>query len=194
MNPHLANFISRMNDLVENNHEPAYIAAETADHLTELLKHPEFLEERYREPDPKRYRQHVVHVHEEGLYSIVSLVWKPGQETPIHDHRCWCVVGVLQGRELETRYDLHTEGSAKVLVEAHNLHYTPGQVCALVPPDEDIHKVANDSEDSDTLTISMHIYGANIAVLGTSINEIFKEPVVASAAQGSVPVSWRSGS
>ncbi|MDQ6526495.1 cysteine dioxygenase family protein [Nocardioides sp. LHD-245] len=191
MDPHLANFISQMNGLVENSQDPAHIATETAEYLSELLRHPEFLDERYRQPDPERYRQHVVHVHEEGLYSIVSLVWKPGQETPIHDHRCWCVVGVLQGRELETRYELHTEGDRRVLVEAHNVHYSPGQVCALVPPDEDIHKVANDSDDAETLTISMHIYGANIAELGTSINEIFTEPLVASAAGGSAPLSWR---
>ena len=61
-------------------------------------RHPQaLLTDAQKQPDPLRYRQHVLHVAEDGLYSIVSLVWLPTQETPVHDHVSWCVVGVHQG-------------------------------------------------------------------------------------------------
>lgn len=191
MNQYLDVFVKDMDDLVSTTSDPTSIAAQTERHLAELIKHPEFLEEQFREPAPDRYRQHVVHVHPEGKYSIVSLVWRPGQATPIHDHRCWCVVGVLEGRETETRYDLYENSGSRVLRLTEETSYDPGEVCALVPPVEDIHKVANGG--SEGITISMHIYGDNIAEVGSSINHIFDHPVVAEVPSEATPVSWRDG-
>jgi predicted metal-dependent enzyme (double-stranded beta helix superfamily) len=121
---------------------------------------------------------------------VVALVWKPGQITPIHDHRCWCVVGVLQGQETETRYHLREDADSRFLVLLEQHTYDPGSVCTLVPPEENIHQVANAGVDG--VTISMHIYGADIAALGSSINKVFDHPVVSrESAVMATPVSWR---
>jgi predicted metal-dependent enzyme (double-stranded beta helix superfamily) len=189
MNQYLESFVQCMDELVASTNDSTQIAAETEKYLADLVSHPEFLEERFREPASDRYRQHVVHVHPEGRYSVVSLVWRPGQETPIHDHRCWCVVGVLDGRETENRYDLYQDSETRVLRITNQTNYHPGEVCALVPPLEDIHKVANG--DPDGLTISIHIYGDDIAKAGSSINHIFEYPVVTSLPANAKPVSWR---
>jgi len=192
MNEHLATFVRDMDTLVAQTDDPWEIARETKGHLTELIRHPEFLGKRHREPGSDKYRQHVVHVNPEGKYSIVSLVWQLGQETSIHDHRCWCVVGVLQGRETEARYELHEAGGSWVLAKVNESEYEPGEVCALVPPDENIHKVANSGGHGDKLTISMHIYGADIAELGTSINQVFDHPIIDAPHPESTPISWRT--
>lgn len=90
----------------------------------------------------------------------------PGQETPIHDHVSWCVVGVHQGLELETTYEVEADlGGAEWLVETGTARCTPGMTEALTPPG-DIHKVSNAGDD---LAISIHIYGADIGKLGSSI-------------------------
>lgn len=191
MNKHLASFISGVDTLVARTDDPWEIAGETEGHLRELIRHPEFLEQRHRQPAPDQYRQHIVHVHPEGKYSVVSLVWQPGQETSIHDHRCWCIVGVLQGRETETRYELHEEGDSCVLAKVNESEYEAGEVCALVPPDENIHQVANSGGHDDKLTISMHIYGADISLLGTSINHVFDHLVIDAPHPDSTPISWR---
>jgi 3-mercaptopropionate dioxygenase len=189
--PHAARFIQRMDALVAAKDDPHVIADETAGLLGELLlPHPEFLEERFRQPDGRHYRQHVVHVHPQGRYSIVSLVWKPGQATPVHDHRCWCVVGVLQGHERESRYHLYSAGAEDFLVRDGDAVYAPGQVCRLVPPDEDIHRVANAGDEG--LTISIHVYGADIAALGTSINHVFRHQVRDEVPAGARRISWRA--
>ena len=192
MDQHLTAFVERMDAVVAETSDPHAVADQARQHVTELVGHPEFLEQRHREPSPDRYQQHVVHVHPEGRYSLVSLVWRPGQATPVHDHVCWCVVGVLQGREAETRYHLYDHDGSTVLAVSGEAVYEAGDVCALVPPVEDIHKVAN--ADSDGLTISMHVYGANIARLGSSVNHVFAQPVVETVHPGATPISWRAAS
>ena len=187
MHPALHTFVDRMDELVSSTEDPGVLAQRTGDHLAELLPHPEFLEDRFRVPGDTRYRQHVVHVHPEGRYSIVSLVWRPGQATPVHDHRCWCVVGVLEGREREERYTLHVEDEEWLTYDGVNI-YEPGQVCCLVPPDEDIHRVVN---DADQISISMHIYGADIATVGTSINRTFELPIRDGVPDADTATSWR---
>ena len=186
---HFAHFLDRMDALVAAKDDPHVIADETGHLLAELLEHPEFLEDRFREPAPGHYRQHLVHVHPRASYSVVSLVWKPGQATPIHDHRCWCVVGVLQGRELETRYHLYRSDDLAFLVADGEAVYAPGQVSRLVPPNEDIHRVSN--AGAEGLSISIHVYGTDIGVQHTSINHVFDQPVMEAAPAGARRVSWR---
>src|SRR5436305_7818157 len=80
--------------LIARDDDTRTTAARVAMLLRPALADPSLLEARHCEPADDRYRAHLVHVHPAGRYSIVALVWKPGQATPIHDHRCWCVVGV----------------------------------------------------------------------------------------------------
>ena len=56
---------------------------------------------------------------------LVALVWLPGQATAIHDHLAWCVVGVHEGAEHETRYRLTGDGR---LVESGSAVAFPGDV------------------------------------------------------------------
>jgi predicted metal-dependent enzyme (double-stranded beta helix superfamily) len=161
--------------LVATNSDATAIAARVGMLLRPALSDPSLLEPRHCEPADDRYRQHLVHVHPGGRYSIVALVWKPGQTTPIHDHRCWCVVGVWRGLEQETTYDLHGDGAAPYLLPRRSALASPGDVSVLVPPVEDIHRVENAGTD---VAISIHVYGADISALGSSINREFADELV----------------
>ena len=77
-----------------------------ADLLQPFLGRDDFLRPEQIEPCGESYRQHILHVEKDGSFSVVALVWLPGQATPIHDHVSWCVVGVYRGQEHETVYDL----------------------------------------------------------------------------------------
>jgi 3-mercaptopropionate dioxygenase len=142
--------------------------------LAEFIRRPDLLSEAQRAPDPDHYRQHVVHVEDDGSFSIVALVWLPGQETPIHDHISWCVVGVYEGREYESRYMLVRDSEPNFLLEVGSETHLTGSVEALTPPG-DIHLAANRGSD---VAISIHIYGANIAELGSSIRRRYDMPVM----------------
>jgi predicted metal-dependent enzyme (double-stranded beta helix superfamily) len=178
----------------------ALVAADTDSHaiaarvgmlLRPALSDASLLEPRHCEPADDRYRQHLVHVHPAGRYSIVALVWKPGQATAIHDHRCWCVVGVWRGLERETSYDLHDDAGSPYLIARRSVAAEPGDVSVLVPPDEDIHRVEN---GGTSLAISIHVYGDDISVLGSSINREFAAELVRTPprSQGTKPLSWRA--
>jgi predicted metal-dependent enzyme (double-stranded beta helix superfamily) len=183
----LGTFVTSMDEVVAAVEDPHVVAARAADLLAPALEDDALLAAAHQEPFDDRYRQHVVRVHPEGRYSIVALVWRPGHATPVHDHRCWCVVGVWRGVERETTYDLQSADGREWLAVRETTICRPGDVSALVPPDEDIHLVEN---AGDQLAISVHVYGANIAVLGSSINETFELPVLERAPAR--PIAWRA--
>jgi 3-mercaptopropionate dioxygenase len=119
------------------------------------------------------YRQHLLHVSSCRRLSVVALVWEPGQQTPIHDHVSWCVVGVYRGVEKETHYRLTERGD---LVPVGTSEARAGHVEVLVPPADNIHKV---EAVGDRKTISIHVYGADVERLGSSILRRFDERMVA---------------
>lgn len=170
----LNQLVADVREVVAGGGAPAEISRQVAAKLQPYLNDPDLLTSEQREPDPNYYRQHILHVEPDGSFSIVSLCWLPGQETPIHDHVSWCVVGVHQGLELETNYRLETgpDGQER-LVETGQITCTPGMTEALTPPG-DIHKVANAGDD---LAISIHIYGADIGKLGSSILRRYDQAV-----------------
>jgi 3-mercaptopropionate dioxygenase len=152
-----------------------------AERLRGLLAQDGWLAREDRQPGTDRYRQHLLHVSPSRRLSVVALVWRPGQRTPIHDHFAWCIVGVYRGVEREERYRLVEVDGRECLEPTGSIEAHPGHVEALVPPlEEDIHAV---TAGGDGLTISIHVYGADIAALGSSIYRRFDDaPVLAPTA------------
>ena len=147
--------------------------------LGALLAHDGWLAPEHRVPDEERYRQHLLHVSPCRRLSIVALVWLPGQRTPIHDHVSWCVVGVYEGRERETRYRAVEVDGERGLQAVGSVDARPGHVEVIVPSVEDIHSVTAVGEGP---TISIHVYGADIERLGSSIYRRFDDwPVLPTA-------------
>jgi 3-mercaptopropionate dioxygenase len=109
-----------------------------------------------------------VHVAADGSFSIVALVWLPGQATPIHSHRSWCVVGVHEGRELETTYHLARPPGAGLLEVAGASEMTAGQVTSITGTTA-IHGVENNGSST---AVSLHVYGLDYR-LGSSIRRVF---------------------
>lgn len=169
----LGALVQAIRDVVGEGGGQATIAEGVAARLRSWVTRDDLLASAQCEPDPNHYRQHVLHVEPDGSFSIVALVWLPGQETPIHDHISWCVVGVHRGQELETRYRQVEAAGATWLVELDQVVNPVGSVAALTPPG-DIHRVAN---AGDGLAISLHVYGADIGQLGSSIRRRYDLPV-----------------
>jgi 3-mercaptopropionate dioxygenase len=151
-----------------------------AERLRPLLEDDGWLAAERRRPGTDSYRQHLLHVSPCRRLSVVALVWRPGQRTPIHDHVAWCVVGVLNGVEREVRFRLVDDGAGQALECADEVEAHPGHVEAILPGgDDDIHLV---EAAGDGLTISIHVYGADIEALGSSIHRRFDHlPVLAAA-------------
>lgn len=151
--------------VVQPDDDAARIGPAVAALLQPYLGSEDFLAAHELEPGETDYRQHILHVEPDGSFSIVALVWQPGQATPVHDHVSWCVVGVHLGEESETVYNLGGGESDPHLVVAAQTKNPTRSVATLLPPG-DIHHVAN---GGDGLAVSLHVYGADISVLGSSI-------------------------
>jgi 3-mercaptopropionate dioxygenase len=140
--------------------------------LEALLNQDGWLAPEHRVADADHYRQHLLHVSPDRRLSIVALVWLPGQRTPIHDHVSWCVVGVYEGRERETRFRAVEADGQRWLEQVGSVDASPGHVEVIVPSVEDIHAVTAVGEGP---TISIHVYGADIERLGSSIYRRFDD-------------------
>lgn len=134
------------------------VAAELREHLPSL----DVLTAEQRLGSPDDYRDYTLYVEPDGSFSIIAVVWRPGQTTRIHDHVTWCALGVIQGVEHEDLFD------ADLNLVGHNENHV-GDVSGFAPPG-DIHRVRN---TSDTTAISIHVYGTDLTRIGSSARRYY---------------------
>jgi predicted metal-dependent enzyme (double-stranded beta helix superfamily) len=126
------------------------------------LPGPDVLTAEQRLGSPDDYCAFPLHVEPDGSFSIVALVWRPGQITRIHDHVTWCVLGVIQGVEHEELFDADLN-----LVGRSENHV--GDVSGFAPPG-DIHRVHNTGDET---AISIHVYGTDVTRVGSSARRYY---------------------
>ncbi|HIK81529.1 MAG: cysteine dioxygenase family protein [bacterium] len=112
------------------------------------------------EPGTQRYSRHLLHVDPQDRLSMLCLVWKPGQGTPIHDHPSWGVLGVLRGRMRFTNYAPDEQEGQHCLVPVETFIGTAGSVGTVYPPAMDLHRMDNCS--SDEVAVTLHAYGCMV--------------------------------
>jgi predicted metal-dependent enzyme (double-stranded beta helix superfamily) len=161
----LEELVGTIRELVQSEPDRQRVSNAVAEQLKPYLQRRDLLTEEQMQPDEECYCRHVLHVEPDGSFSMVSLVWLPCQETAIHDHVSWCVVGVYRGEEGETTYRLAGDPTNQHLVITNQTVNPIGSTVALVPPG-DIHRVKN---SCDGVAVSIHVYGADVAALGSSI-------------------------
>ena len=128
----------------------------------QLCASDRWLEERHRVGNPDRYTRHLLHRDPQNRFVVLALVWMPGQMTPIHDHSCWGVMGLIQNSLEEVCYDRLDDGKRADYAEIEQSRGTDvgqGGVAYLLPPYEEIHRIGN---TSDKPTISLHVYGRDL--------------------------------
>ena len=134
-----------------------------ADALRRHLPGPDILTPEQRLGDPDRPTGHLLHAEPDGSFSMLAVLWRPGQATRIHDHITWCVVGVLQGIEHEELYDEQLNP-----IGVNDNH--PGEVTGFAPPG-DIHRILNTGTET---AISLHIYGTDLTRVGSSARRYYE--------------------
>lgn len=160
----LKNFIIAMRKLVdEADGDEAIILREGKDHLAELVRHDDWLPEAFAKADSEYYQQNLLYCDPLERFCVVSFVWGPGQETPIHDHTTWGLVGMLRGAELSQSYELIDDKP----VPGETERLEPGEVVMVSPTVGDIHRVQN--AFNDRASISIHVYGGNIGAIERNV-------------------------
>ncbi|WP_293265860.1 cysteine dioxygenase [Neptunomonas sp.] len=162
---------TRLIDVVGRDEQKIFIAGKAL--LQNLIRHDDWLPEEFSEASPNQYQQFLLHCDPLERFSIASFVWGPGQLTPIHDHTVWGMVGVMQGGEICEEFAVDQESGQLVAAGQHTLHV--GDVDLVSPAVGDIHRVSNAL--SDDVSISIHIYGANIGVVSRHTYEANSQEV-----------------
>jgi predicted metal-dependent enzyme (double-stranded beta helix superfamily) len=153
----LRGFVTDFTLLLDEGPDEPRVVFEGGALLRNLVAHDDWLPAAFAAPDPVRYRQYLLHCDPLERFSVVSFVWGPGQQTPVHDHRVWGLIGVLRGAETDVHFSRAENGA---LLAGQPKRLQAGQVAAVSPSIGDVHQVANAM--SDRPSISIHVYGVNI--------------------------------
>jgi len=160
--PALTDLITAVRYVIAMRADWARTAILIADQLRAHLPGPGILTPSQRRGQPGRPVGHLLHAEPDGTFSILGLVWRPGQSTRIHDHITWCVVGVLHGIEHEELFDESLNPAG--VRDNHS-----GEVSGFAPPG-DIHRIRNTGART---AISLHIYGTDITRIGSSARRYY---------------------
>lgn len=160
----LRNFVTQLAALLDSQPPEAEILEKGSALLRPLLQHDDWLDEKFTRPHAEHYQQYLLYTDAQQRFSVVSFVWGPGQQTPIHDHRVWGLIGMLRGAELSQSF---TRGPQGLKEKGVPVRLEPGQIDAVSPRVGDIHRVSN--AFTDRVSMSIHVYGANIGAVRRAV-------------------------
>lgn len=155
--PALKQFIAELHEIVEQGGDEQSITQSVAEKMKILLGNKNVLPQQVMQPNKDHYVMYPVYVAPDDSFSIASAVWGVNQTTPIHDHGTWGVIGIVQGSELEIRYQ-RDEMTQSVLWKDESI-IQENDVVVCCTSDQDVHKVAC---ASNIPCVGIHVYGGNI--------------------------------
>ena len=113
------------------------------------------------------YARHVVASDPAGRFTVLAIVWNPGQFSPPHAHDTWCAYAVVENALTETLFDL--DPTRKIAVPGGTAIRAPGYACFAKAGLEQIHRLGN---AGDAPAISLHAYGVEGSRVGTHVNRL----------------------
>ncbi|MGD8788250.1 MAG: cysteine dioxygenase [Burkholderiales bacterium] len=160
--PDLERFISQARQRSGEQSEPADCVLALAPLMRELIEKADgFLEPDHYRSDADHYARNLIYSAPDDTLSLYSLVWLPGQWTPVHDHGSWGVVGVVEGVLEERAYvRLSPDRGANKGIELARggvVLLAPGAVTSFVPNPDHIHITG--VPEGRSRTVSLHLYG-----------------------------------
>ncbi len=114
----------------------------------------------YLQPVPTGYARRCLYKDPKGRFSVVIMVWAPGQGTPLHDHAGhWCVECVYDGKIRVRSFEREAEDSGRICFrERQSVVSGVGDAGALIPPYE-YHSIDN---PFDIQAVTIHVYEGEI--------------------------------
>jgi predicted metal-dependent enzyme (double-stranded beta helix superfamily) len=133
--------------------------------LARAAADPDLFTSAQRIPSPDCYARHVVHGDPAGRFTILSLVWMPGQFSLPHAHQTWCAYAVCDNTLTETEYafDRTTLKALPLRTVERRAGYCTFGEAGL----DQIHRLGN----AGVLpAVSLHVYGVESGRIGTHVN------------------------
>jgi predicted metal-dependent enzyme (double-stranded beta helix superfamily) len=131
------------------------------------LSKDSWLERRFYAADPEQgFGVYLLHEEPDHSLAIFAVSWLPNRGAPPHDHGTWAVVAGVDGPERNEFFDRVDDRSRSGYAELKKIGekvFHAGDVLAMRTGQ--IHGIWN---DSDRVSVSLHIYGKNIQHTGRS--------------------------
>jgi len=146
----------------------AEVAGRVAQAMKPLLAETDLLSLALREEGTESYREHILYADPAQRFTLLALIWRPGQGTPIHGHTAWGAVGIYEGTpRVETftcREGPHGRHEARPLKD---FTCAPGDLAIVQPGLEDVHRISNATSST---VITLHAYGRDLVEDPDAIN------------------------
>ncbi len=158
----LESFIAQATVHAREHSDPADCVLDIAPLMLALVEGaPAFLKQPHYQSHPDHYSRNLVYNAPDASLSLYTIVWSPGQWTPVHDHGSWGVVGVLEG-VLEERNYVRLPPDRGIdegihLVRGGVILLGRGAVTSFVPNPDHIHITGVPAERNRA--VSLHLYG-----------------------------------
>ena len=145
------------------------LEGEVTQALRTAIASPDLLSPEHMAGGDERYTRHCIHNDPKGRFSILSLVWKAGQSSPVHGHHTWCAYGVYRSalRETDYRYD----PASATARPAGDVERARGDVVFSEAGLDEIHRLGN---PGGGLGISIHVYGVDESRITTGVNWVVR--------------------
>lgn len=157
----LNDFVHKLTKVVERTKNDAEKVVLAEQLLGKLVQSDSWLPVEKRKANNERYARHLLYQDPQDRFEVIVLVWKPGQQTYLHDHDgTWGVEGVLIGR-IKVMNFLQAGCLSKNIVK---LHFTGSETVneqgtgQLLPP-ADCHIL---EAEGDQIAITVHVYGKQL--------------------------------
>jgi predicted metal-dependent enzyme (double-stranded beta helix superfamily) len=159
----LETFIDDVGLVVASSDDEHEITSRVAKRLSDLLAGGYRLPPDVTRPSADRHVTYPLYIAPDDSWSMASVVWDVGQQTPVHSHETWGVAGIYSGIEREVRYLKPVAPDAgDALTPAGEELWEPGQVTVCCTTDDDVHAVTAVGSEP---TVGIHVYGGNIGTI-----------------------------
>lgn len=136
--------------------------------LSRAVLLPDLVPPAQTRPHPDCYVRHVIHADPGHRFTVLALIWAPGQQSPVHAHVTWCAFAVRTGRLTETLFAFdRPQGDAL----ARTTHERGAGYACYAPEGLELgHRLVNTGEET---AISIHVYGVGADHIATGVNKVF---------------------
>lgn len=164
--PALEDFIAQAAARSRRQRDPADCVLALAPLMLDLIDHADtFLEPKHYQSSAAGYTRNLIYDAPDASLSLYSIIWLPGQWTPVHDHGSWGVVGIIEGVLEERSYArLSPDRGADEeidLMRGGTLLLRHGAVTSFVPNPDHIHVTGVPTGRSRA--VSLHLYGRTMS-------------------------------
>ena len=135
--------------------------------LTAAAADPALVAARQCPAQVEYYARHILYGDPDGRFTVLALVWGPGQFSPPHAHHAWCAYAVRSGTLTETLYTF--DGTAEAARPLRVAERAAGYACFAQAGLDQIHRLGNAGAEP---AMSIHVYGVAHERIATGVNRM----------------------